>query len=334
MKQRMHTSARAPRWAAALALAGLSVSMLSAMAEEVHTYTVTDGETVKTVSLMTDDLERVRAQAGFGGDEYEVVGMRHKNEMMTEVRVEEKFPITIRTAEGMTVLEVTSGTVARQLQRAGVAFDSDDKVSPALTERVTGETDITLVRVDTQTEVVTEPIAFATEQRYNDQMAYGTTRVVQDGVDGERRLTYSVAYEDGAEVSRTLTADEVVTEATPQIVELGTAGAVTTRSGEILRYSKVVEVTATAYSGEEASGKRTAMGTKCRVGAVAVDPRVIPLGSRLYIEAADGESWVYGTAVAEDTGGAIKGNRVDLFYDTSAECYRFGRRAAKIYILS
>ncbi|MBR4030800.1 MAG: 3D domain-containing protein, partial [Clostridia bacterium] len=76
----------------------------------------------------------------------------------------------------------------------------------------------------------------------------------------------------------------------------------------------------------------TASGMRAQVGVVAVDRRVIPLGTKLYIEAVDG-SWVYGNAIAGDTGGAIKGNRVDLFFDTTAECLQFGRRAARVYIL-
>ena len=69
-------------------------------------------------------------------------------------------------------------------------------------------------------------------------------------------------------------------------------------------------------------------------GVIAVDPKVIPLGSRVYIESSDGgKSWVYGFAVAADTGGAIKGNKIDLCYNTRAECLQFGRRSATVYIL-
>ncbi|MEG2570833.1 MAG: 3D domain-containing protein, partial [Clostridia bacterium] len=74
-------------------------------------------------------------------------------------------------------------------------------------------------------------------------------------------------------------------------------------------------------------------GAVARVGLIAVDPRVIPLGTRLYITSMDGKRWVYGYAVAADTGGAIKGNKIDLFFNTEAECYDFGRQKAKVYIL-
>ena len=72
---------------------------------------------------------------------------------------------------------------------------------------------------------------------------------------------------------------------------------------------------------------------KAQYGVVAVDPSVIPLGTKLYIEAVDG-SWTYGYAVAGDTGGAIKGNRIDLFFNSNAEAMSFGRRQAKVYVLN
>ncbi len=76
----------------------------------------------------------------------------------------------------------------------------------------------------------------------------------------------------------------------------------------------------------------TATGVKCQVGVVAVDPRVIPLKSKLYIETVDG-SFVYGYCTAEDTGGAIKGNKIDLAMNTKSDCFQFGRRKVKVYIL-
>ncbi len=108
--------------------------------------------------------------------------------------------------------------------------------------------------------------------------------------------------------------------------------------GMDLSKARVITCTATAYTSapDETwpySGGITATGAKCQVGVVAVDPRVIPLKSKLYIETADG-SFVYGYCSAEDTGGAIKGNKVDLAMNTKAECFNFGRRTVKVYILS
>ena len=104
--------------------------------------------------------------------------------------------------------------------------------------------------------------------------------------------------------------------------------------------SKVITANATAYDASSC-GKApshpaygiTATGRRAGYGIVAVDPSIIPLGTKLYIESADG-SYVYGTAIAADTGGAIKGNRIDLCYNTRAEAIQFGRRQMKVYILN
>lgn len=108
------------------------------------------------------------------------------------------------------------------------------------------------------------------------------------------------------------------------------------KGGKDFSYSKVLDCKATAYDDSYASngkwGAVTAMGTDLRPGVVAVDPKVIPLGTKLYIESTD--DWPdYGYAVAEDVGGAIKGNKVDLFFKSSKTVYNFGRRNVKVYIL-
>ena len=90
---------------------------------------------------------------------------------------------------------------------------------------------------------------------------------------------------------------------------------------------------ASAYTYGEDGGNVTATGIRPYKGIVAVDPRVIPLGTKLYIETADG-SYVYGTAVAADTGSAIKGNKIDLFLESESACNRFGRRTVNVYVLN
>lgn len=96
----------------------------------------------------------------------------------------------------------------------------------------------------------------------------------------------------------------------------------------MLTYSKALSVTATAYTG----GGITATGTNARYGAIAVDPSVIPYGTRMYIVSDDGK-YIYGYATAEDCGGAIKGNKIDLYFDSYDTCIQFGRRSCTVYIL-
>ncbi|NLO46840.1 MAG: hypothetical protein GX111_00750 [Clostridiales bacterium] len=109
-------------------------------------------------------------------------------------------------------------------------------------------------------------------------------------------------------------------------------GYITIASGETLAYTKILYCSATAYTTERQENKITATGTTARVGAIAVDPTVIPYGSKMYI-LSENDEWVYGYAVAEDCGGGIKGNRIDLFFDTYDECMTFGVRNAIVYIL-
>ncbi len=104
-----------------------------------------------------------------------------------------------------------------------------------------------------------------------------------------------------------------------------------TCEGAVLKYTKKLDCVATAYSCDGEVGY-TYSGTPARVGAIAVDPTFIPLGTRLYIHTNDGK-YIYGVAVAEDIGGSIKGNIIDLYFNTEAECWQFGVRDCTVYVL-
>lgn len=120
-------------------------------------------------------------------------------------------------------------------------------------------------------------------------------------------------------------------ETTPEPQEETTVSSnntITTSDGQVLTYSSTISVEATAYTG----GGTTATGTSARYGAIAVDPSVIPYGTKMYIVSDDGK-WIYGVATAEDCGGAIKGHIVDLYFDDYSTCIQFGRRNCTIYIL-
>ena len=214
-------------------------------------------------------------------------------------------------------------------------------------------------------EYVTETAPFSTQRVANPELPEGEEKVVQKGADGVRSSVYEVVWSNGAKLSRQFV-EELSTTAVDQIVEYGTkpkakpatekkdpdelltehgetgggvanvsenadgSGTLTLKDGTVLKYSGVRTMTATAYTtGHDGVGTRTASGTAVHVGSVAVDKSVIPLGTRMYIVA--GGSVVYGLAVAEDTG--VKGNKIDLFYDTYEECIQFGRRTCTVYIL-
>ena len=121
---------------------------------------------------------------------------------------------------------------------------------------------------------------------------------------------------------------------------MGTLNTYTPSRGSKVIYTNALRLRATAYTADYAStGKSpgdsgfgvTASGTVAKrngssYSSVAVDPRVIPLGTKLYIEG-------YGYAIAEDTGGAIKGNSIDLFYNSSSEVDNWGVRWVNVYVV-
>ena len=197
---------------------------------------------------------------------------------------------------------------------------------------------------------IVEQVTFDTVRVANPEMKKGTEQVVQEGADGVRTSIYEVVFSNGQELSRQFV-EEVDSTAVDQIVEYGTAadatvnskstissvsknsdgsGTLTLADGSTLDFSAAKSMTATAYTaGYGGADYYTATGTSVRVGTVAVDRRVIPLGTKLYIVTNDGI--VYGTAVAEDTG--VKGDKIDLYFDTYQQCINFGRRGCTVYIL-
>lgn len=154
-------------------------------------------------------------------------------------------------------------------------------------------------------------------------MEMGQSRLVRKGTPGEGQRLLMVAYVNGNPVQQLQIEDTVLRPPQSGIMAYGTVTNAS-RGGNMFHFRNTIEVLATAYSARQ--GRRTYTGALCRFGEVAVDPRVIPLGTRLYIDG-------YGYATAEDIGGAIKGNRIDLFFESNRDCDRWGIRRTKVYIL-
>ena len=198
-------------------------------------------------------------------------------------------------------------------------------------------------------EHITNTTEHETVYQYNDKLPDWQENVLQEGRDGERREVYEVIYQDGEETARQLI-DVVDTPAEPTIIEKGTranfanngdevsaintnadgSGTITLDNGQTLTFSSSRTMKGTAYTTGGKVGTRTASGTQVRVGVVAVDRSVMPLGTKVYVVSNDG-SYVYGFAVAEDTG--VRGNIIDLYMDTYNECIQFGVRSCTVYVL-
>lgn len=176
---------------------------------------------------------------------------------------------------------------------------------------------------------------------YNDEKYVDYEQVVQNGRDGMKKSVYQESYIDGKLISKSLEEEIVFKEPVDKIIEVGTKEYTLATSRGGFRFDAEFDMVATAYDlSFESCGKNpgdpyygiTASGTKAEPGTVAVDPSVIPLGTKLYIASTDG-SPDYGFATALDTGGAIKGNRIDLFMESNSDANNFGIRQVKVYIL-
>ena len=299
-----------------------------------------DGKEIASFTTFKEEQDELleKAELTLAADDAITMSDEKQN---INIEIYRAFPVTVQ-ANGQTVSVnvIADTTVAKTLEKAAVEYDETDKISAELEEAVTANMNITVVRCETKVVEETESIPFDSETKKTDSLYKGVTSVKQEGEKGEKKLVYTVEYEDGVEVARTLTDTVVTKEAKNKITLVGTKKrAITSTSSYGKRMSKeelagarCLTVTATAYSSNCDGGARTCLGKVPCYGTVAVDPNVIPLGTKMYIVSPDG-GYVYGYCFAGDTGGAIKGNKVDLFMNSSSACRSFGRRTMLLYIL-
>lgn len=309
------------------------------------TYTITDGERVVTLTTFATDPAKVIGEAGLElaeGDTYTTEGaMGAASITINRTRQAE---ICYR-GEWMTEA-VGEETVGQVLHRLSLNPGRDDVVTPDPETPVTDGMEIRVDRVVRQTETYTRSLAYAEKHYDSSQLPAGTTEVLLAGQEGELLCTAEVTYVNGEEQSRKLLEERVTLAPVDEILAVGTGeeiqkpeapvisdGYITLPTGEVLTYTKKDTVRATAYTHtDKGCDTITATGTTVRMGTVAVDPRFIPYGTRMFIVSNDG-MYVYGLCAAEDCGGAIKRDRVDLYFPTYEECMAFGRRTCTIYFL-
>lgn len=309
----------------------LTLSMLmSVVTVSIHKVTVLDnGEQVaKYYSVFTDEdsiLERNDLLLGEGD---EVTMVEDGGEITLSIA--RAFPTYVFADGEKTVVLLAKGTVADALAKAEITCGAEDLVDQPLDQALESGMEIRVDRVTTKTVEETEEIEYDTQKIRTDDLYVGNSREIQKGKNGEKKLTYEVTYINGEETERKLVGEEIIEEPVERILEIGSKimSSFQTTSSTPTTYKKRMAMECTAY----AAGGSTATGRPAQWGVIAVDPRVIPLGTRVYVESADGK-YIYGEAIAADTGGAIKGNIIDICVNSRAEAYRFGRRTVNVYIL-
>lgn len=267
-----------------------------------------------------------------------------------EVTIETVIPIVV-TADGEEKTLFTSGdSVAEALLDLDIELGELDKVAPAPETQISSYDEIQIVRVVNEQEEVKETIAYETKKQSDPKLIKGKEIVVQQGKEGVLVKTLEKRFEDGKLVSEAVVEEKVAEPRIDQIVAVGTKSAVTvlstsspmidevTKSGITFGYKQILNnVKLTAYTaGVSSTGKSedhpqygiTASGAKVAEGrTIAVDPKVIPMGWWVYIEG-------LGFRRAEDKGSAVKGNKIDVYFDSEDYAKRFGtKQGYTVYVI-
>lgn len=232
-------------------------------------------------------------------------------------------------------------TVKELLSDLKIKVDDDDIVIPDLDTELKSEGKISIIKVDVKVIEKEVEAPFKTIKKKNKELTHKQSKILIQGVNGKNKVKCKEYYAGDKLIKEEVIHVETLVKPIDQVFEEGTKDVFTNDRGDFTA-RKAIKMVATAYeAGPRSTGKRpgdkgygiTASGARAKRGTVAVDPRVIPLGTKLYVKCLTPGIPDYGFAIAQDTGGAIKGNKIDLFMDTVWECLQFGRRPVMVYIL-
>ncbi|NMD72180.1 DUF348 domain-containing protein [Bacillus sp. DNRA2] len=286
----------------------------------------------KTVWTTATTVAQLLKEQKIALNDHDEVLPRPKTKLRNNLKVKVKSALSITLNDGGKEQKVwsTSTTVADFLVQQGVKLNELDRVEPKPEQSLTNDGVINVIRVEKVTDVVEEPVDFAVITKQDNNLSQGTEQVVQEGQQGITKRTYEVVFENGKEVVRNILSEIKLKDKIDKVVAVGTMSLAQQISrGQASGQEFIVNSTAYTASCNGCSGT-TATGINLRanpnVKVIAVDPSIIPLGTKVYVEG-------YGYAVAADTGSAIKGYKIDIFIPSKAEAYRWGVRKVKIRIL-
>jgi len=250
---------------------------------------------------------------------------------LSDIRGREAAPpsplVTVRVDDSTIALSTSTATVGELLELLEIALSDLDRTDPSPDTPIVDGLEVSVTRVTRCEQVEEDTIPSEMVVLADPDRPAGFTKILRHGQEGRVKKVWRIWEKDGVETSRGILSEEILQESSDTVVLRGTHGS-PNRGGD---WRRPVVMEATAYDpgprscGKWASGY-TATGAKAERGIVAVDDRVIPMGTRMYIPD-------YGFALAADRGGAIKGMRIDLCYSTYAEAIQFGRRKVKVYLL-
>ncbi|MCM0647918.1 3D domain-containing protein [Clostridium swellfunianum] len=295
---------------------------------------VIDGNQTKLITFK-NSLDKALAEKNI------VVGPKDKIEPSIDSKVVNKSTVTIKRAVNITVQvaneekDILSAEedIDSMLKAEGISLNEIDKLSLPKETKLTEGMKLGIVKVEVKELTETEAIDFSTVVKTNSSLANTQKKIVQEGKEGEKKTTFKVTYENGKEVLRDVVNQIVSKQPKEKIIVQGTYPLMpVSRGGDPMPYSKVIKARATAYS--PTGGRTTAYTATGRkavrnpegYSTIAVDPSVIPYGTKLFVQG-------YGFAIAADTGSAIIGNTIDVFFDTKREALNWAVKHVNVYVL-
>lgn len=339
-----------PRAVLCAALIAATVFSALMLVGRINTFVIKYGDDAKTVYSLNADVDNALCCAGVDSSSYKVDSTDFVDGK-TVVSLIKTFSVFVTAGDKTVEVGASENdTVGAVLSCAGFEVDEYDMVEPALTNLVSANTYIDYVNIDYVNGSYTQAVPFGIDTVYSDDLEQGKN-TTSAGKDGIEQINYTQKIVNGEVVETAVNSKVTLLAAQNAVRTVGTRRASVTTSaavstisqlspsapieldanGNPVSYKKHVTVQATAYT---YTGHNCSTGVAPKPGYIAVNPKVIPYGTKMYIKSSDGR-YIYGYAVAADTGGFIKTRptNVDLFFPTVASMNNFGRRNVEIYIL-
>ncbi|MDL2217964.1 G5 domain-containing protein [Christensenellaceae bacterium OttesenSCG-928-M15] len=302
-----------------------------------------DGETTRSIQTKAKTVGELFDLHGIAVKDADIVNYALEDPIEDDMLIEVSyaFPVAVASGASVDILYMQGGSVGEALTCAGIEYDSDDELTHLPFEDLTPGMHVQHIDVKISYETQDEDVEFKEETIKDDTRYIGNDKIRVEGQNGERRTVRKYVYKDGKLSSRDIMDQIMLKEPVKQVKIVGTKIRYQTNftgddrlwkpkptKAQTKSSMTVSEITAYTHT-----GRRTATGKRTRIGRVAVNPKVIPYGTKLYIPG-------YGYCIAEDTGafrneqGGMK-NQIDIFLNTEQECLKWGRkRNVRVYILT
>ncbi|WP_058485827.1 3D domain-containing protein [Defluviitalea phaphyphila] len=315
-------------------LGSSSATAYQLMLKEV---TVIDDEKVATYKTPASTVEEFLEKQGITLDIEDEINVEIDDPIEEGMTIEiiRSVPVKMELDGEEKIVYTKAKTVEDFLKEQNIALGEKGSINVSLDKEIVPEMELEIKTYKVEVVTHKEYIPFETEIKETLNLEPGEKQITIAGERGVKVVTTKIEYIGGVAQNTEIISSEVIKEPRNELIKIGAENVVEDANGKKYKYKEVLTMSATAYTASfKDTGKTpdhpafgiTYTGTRAKVGTVAVDPNVIPLGTKLFVEG-------YGYAVAEDIGGAIKGNKIDLYFDTQEEADNFGRQTRKVYIL-